>query len=57
MIAIFIIIFWLALADGYALAQHGKEKEGTYSFWWSFIGTILWIILLYYAGTFDKLLK
>lgn len=57
MIAIFIIIFWLAITDGYALAKHGEEKEGTYSFWWSLTSTILWVALLYWAGTFDKLLN
>lgn len=50
---ILIIIYTLKL--GTVLAKHGEQMKGYYHFGYSFIAYIVIMILMYYAGTFDKL--
>ena len=54
MIATIILLCILFINLGIELANHGKPKEGKYSFWGKLIAVIINLILFYYAGLFDK---
>ena len=57
MIATIIIIVLFATNLGIALAKHKEPKEGEYNFWMTLASVIIYIVLLYYAGLFDKFIK
>lgn len=57
MIASIIILVIFAINLGINLAKHGEPKDGKYNFWAEIISTFIMLSLLYYAGTFDKLIK
>ena len=47
------IIALYALSLGMTLAQHGKPKTGTHSFWVALIGTAINFGILYWGGFFN----
>lgn len=47
---ILLILFGVSLL--LSANQHGKQKEGTYNFWPSFIAIVLQLFLLYWGGFF-----
>lgn len=57
MIASIIILIIYALNLGITIAKNGEPKEGKYNFWVEMISTFIMFMLLYWAGTFDKLLN
>lgn len=47
----------MTLGLGLALGKHGERKPENlckYNFWTYLIRVIIWMILFYYAGLFDK---
>ena len=46
------IIVMYALSFGTELSRHGKPKEGVYNAWYSLIGTVIGIAILYCGGFF-----
>jgi hypothetical protein len=57
MIASIIILVMYAINLGITLAKNGEPKGGKYNFWAELISTFIMFMLLYWAGTFDKLLN
>jgi hypothetical protein len=53
MIPTLIILALLTLSLGMNIATHGKERKPSNA-GMSFIGFLLWLGLLYWAGLFDK---
>lgn len=57
MISTIIILVLMTLGLGLALGKHGERKPENlckYNFWTYLIRVIIWMILFYYAGLFDK---
>lgn len=46
-----------AINLGITIAKNGEPREGKYNFWVELISTCIMFILMYWAGTFDKLLN
>lgn len=46
-----------AINLGITIAKNGEPKGGKYNFWAELISTFIMFMLLYWAGTFDKLLN
>lgn len=46
-----------AINLGKTLAKNGDPKEGKYNFTSELISTFIMFMLLYWAGTFDKLIN
>lgn len=57
MIASIIIIVLYAIELGISMAEDGKEHVVKESFPQSLIMTLIMLLLMYFAGTFDKLLR
>ena len=53
MIPQMILLGLLFMSLGFAIANHGKEKEGKHNAWISLLSFIIWIVILSYAGFFD----
>lgn len=53
MIATIILLVWMVLALGVAIGKHG-EDQGEYNAWITLLSVIIQLVLLYYAGLFDK---
>ena len=54
MLATIILLTILFINLGIELANHGKPREGNYSFWAKLLAVIINLVLFYYAGLFDK---
>ena len=54
MVATLIILALMVFSLGYYTINHDKPKKGKYSFYSAFWSTIIYLILYYYAGLFDK---
>ena len=57
MISTIIILVLMTLGLGLSLGKHGERKPDNlcvYNFWIDLIRVIIWMILFYYAGLFDK---
>lgn len=50
-----ITLFLMACNLGLGLGRHGKEKEGSYNFWHTFIAIIIHLSLMYFCGVFNYL--
>jgi hypothetical protein len=48
-----VLLVIIVLADGMALALHGKPKTGDHNFWSSILSTAIMLTLLYYGGFFS----
>lgn len=47
------ILVWLILGGFVWAHNHGKpRKEDTYNFWWYFLSSMLWFVLMWWAGLF-----
>ena len=57
MVATIIILCLIAADLGMAATKHGELKKGKINFWIKLFGTIVQLILFYYAGLFDKFIK
>lgn len=53
MIAQMILIVWLSIAIGVGIAKHGEPETGCHSFWHTFGGIIILLVILYFGGFFD----
>ena len=47
-----IYLVWLCLGLGVILANHGKERTGTYNFWTSLICNMVYVFILWKGGFF-----
>lgn len=57
MLASILVIILYALKLGINLAKHGQIEEREYNFGYGIISYIIIMTLLYFAGTFDSILK
>ena len=48
-----LVVIW-CIGLGISLAKHGEEREDKHNFWYTLIGVLFEIWLLYKAGLFDK---
>ena len=54
MMATLIILSIFTLTLGVHLAKNGQPRDGEYSFGWSLVSYVLFMVLFYYAGLFDN---
>lgn len=47
------IIVFFAIVGTNALINHGKPKQGKYSFWIFLISLVIWNACLYYGGFYN----
>lgn len=57
MVATIIILCLMVVNLGITATKHGELKKGKINFWIKLFGTIVQLILFYYAGLFDKFIK
>ncbi|MFP4365489.1 MAG: hypothetical protein ACLFQA_00210 [Bacteroidales bacterium] len=53
MAAQIIIIVLLSLNLGIAIAEHGEPRTGKENAWHMIIGTVIWVLLLWWGGFFN----
>lgn len=57
MVATIIILCLMVVNLRITATKHGELKKGKINFWIKLFGTIIQLILFYYAGLFDKFIK
>ncbi len=49
----YVLVGWIILANGIALAEHGKQKTGEYNYFSTLVSSAIIITLYYFAGLFN----
>lgn len=56
MIPSIIVILMQVFIIGVAVARHGKKYDAEFNAMYSIVSSLIWLMILYWGGFFDKLI-